>query len=607
MRWRRLRGNEGQALLLVLAFMVLSVPLVTGALALASTLTLDSRVKTRILKSQYSQFGLQQASLHLLINEPGSTTTSFTLNGQTVTTTIVKVSSTRPTVPLESAQARLATSKTASPTSTSAGGTITYTITVVNSKDDDVDVEQVIDELPPGFSFVTSSTSMRDPNNVQVSTADPAKVIRQLIWTVPATTTLAAGETMTVTFQALAATTAGVYCNEAFVYPGGSDTTSGKTANVTVGTPLQAACVGGLVSVDKTVNPAIRFSNISTTHTYLIQVENKGTAVVNIKDLTDVTSAGLTYLVDTTSSSLPFTPLEPQTDPTKNEIKWEMDGVGLELPTSTTWFLQFSVYGTLDSGFYPDIVELSFAGASFATPAQDQFCVFSNSSLTVLNGASVGCSIGSNSDILVDNGVTISGDVVSLTGDITIQNNSVVTGDVVALGGSITIQNNVTIQGSVLAAGSVILENNVVVQGNVVASGDVTGGDFVLENNATVGGYIWAGGDVTFANNSLQVGDVISGGNVDLENNSSVGGDVFAEGTITVGDNASVGGTSYPGASVPAAPPIDLESSGPTAVITVLDDYRITTTDGSSTSTCDVWISSDVDTGIFGFIDGCSS
>ena len=38
----------------VLAFMALSVPLRTGALALATTLSVDSRVKTGIAKSQYS-------------------------------------------------------------------------------------------------------------------------------------------------------------------------------------------------------------------------------------------------------------------------------------------------------------------------------------------------------------------------------------------------------------------------------------------------------------------------------------------------------------------------------------------------------------------------
>ena len=40
-----LRKENGQALVLVLAFMVLSVPLVTSTLTLTSTLLLDSRSK----------------------------------------------------------------------------------------------------------------------------------------------------------------------------------------------------------------------------------------------------------------------------------------------------------------------------------------------------------------------------------------------------------------------------------------------------------------------------------------------------------------------------------------------------------------------------------
>ena len=59
-----LRGERGQAITIALAFMVFAVPTITSALLLASTLSLDSGLKTRKLKSQFSAFGAQQ--FHLL-------------------------------------------------------------------------------------------------------------------------------------------------------------------------------------------------------------------------------------------------------------------------------------------------------------------------------------------------------------------------------------------------------------------------------------------------------------------------------------------------------------------------------------------------------------
>jgi len=46
------RSQDGSGLILLLAFMVLAVPIVTASLGLATTLSVDSRVKTAILKGQ---------------------------------------------------------------------------------------------------------------------------------------------------------------------------------------------------------------------------------------------------------------------------------------------------------------------------------------------------------------------------------------------------------------------------------------------------------------------------------------------------------------------------------------------------------------------------
>ena len=56
-------------MIMVIAFMALSIPMITGALSLSGTLSSDSTVKTEILKRQYSalggdQFGGYLAPIH---------------------------------------------------------------------------------------------------------------------------------------------------------------------------------------------------------------------------------------------------------------------------------------------------------------------------------------------------------------------------------------------------------------------------------------------------------------------------------------------------------------------------------------------------------------
>ncbi len=52
-----LKRQDGVAMLMVIAFMALSIPMITGSLAFASTLSRDSVVKTEILKRHYAALG----------------------------------------------------------------------------------------------------------------------------------------------------------------------------------------------------------------------------------------------------------------------------------------------------------------------------------------------------------------------------------------------------------------------------------------------------------------------------------------------------------------------------------------------------------------------
>jgi hypothetical protein len=61
-----LRQQSGIGMIMVLAFISISVPIIGGALSLSGSLSKDSQVKTNILKRQYSALGVHQFVLELM-------------------------------------------------------------------------------------------------------------------------------------------------------------------------------------------------------------------------------------------------------------------------------------------------------------------------------------------------------------------------------------------------------------------------------------------------------------------------------------------------------------------------------------------------------------
>lgn len=377
---RILRSERGQALILALGFMFLSVPLVTAALGLASTLTIDARLKHQSLRSQYSAIGAEQFVFHSLVTTLSEATSTITLNGSVITTTIIQLDAPPGDIPFPTsadANRRMFTSKSASPTSVSSSATTTYTITVENKDDKSVSPNKIIDELPNGFSYVTGSTDMKNAGGSTISTADPSTSGQQLTWNIPSGNSLSPGQSMTLEFIATAAAAAGVYCNEAYAQPGGKTNTSGKTAKVTVSSTSSTLCEGAAFSITKTVDEDIVFSDTATTYTYTISMVNEGTDVLNVSQITDTTCSGavatceFTYVpLSAASSGVTATPAElvPTTNVNQQTIKWSWGGGGKQLPTSTTWTLTFEATATLARGQFPD--ETSVKVASVQLPDQ---------------------------------------------------------------------------------------------------------------------------------------------------------------------------------------------------------------------------------------------
>ena len=147
-----LTRQDGQAL--ALAFMILAVPLITTALAFSSTISLDSQVKNRNLKDQYSALGTKQIALHLLVQTPSKTTVY--INDRPVTSTVAKlIEVPLGEIPLSPRiEGRPITSKVAFPTSTASNATTTYTITVENEHDKAVDLDRIKNEPSGNFSYI---------------------------------------------------------------------------------------------------------------------------------------------------------------------------------------------------------------------------------------------------------------------------------------------------------------------------------------------------------------------------------------------------------------------------------------------------------------------
>ena len=579
---RRLRAQDGQALLLVLGFMVLAVPLITGMMRLGSSLLVDDRIKTEVLKRHYCALGSQALMRHALLK--GTTPSGGRIcSGILVTTTFELLRRPDPDLfPVAAALGRIATTKTVNPTSTSAGGTVTYTIKVQNNKSESVLIQKIVDEPPVDFTYAVGTSVMVYPTTTVISTDDPVSQIQVLVWTVPG---------------------GGVYCNEAWVEPGGRAAGTAKTAKVAVGSPTNTQCQYGGIRVSKTVDPAVEYTNTTTTYTYLIEIENVSDEVVFIKEIKDITSPGFTYEIGSTSSSPPsFAPGEPTTiNPADNEIIWEFGGPGIAMAAGTLWFLEFQAKATLPRGFYPNEVKLAFAGPQIPTPSQSGICVFEDGALSVAAGSDISCGVGSNSNIDIGDSASIDGDVVSPNGNIEMGSNVTVSGDILTLNGNILVGPGSIVGGSVRASGNVLLQISGVVQGNVV-----TGGNFALEAGASIGGYIWAAGNVEVEEDVTTTGEIISGGNVTIGEDAFIDADIWAGGNVTLDSGAVVTGIIVENAVIPPAPPLDLESSGQTATVVIIANYRMTSSDGTTEYVCDLWLLYDFDIGQFDTVEGCS-
>jgi uncharacterized repeat protein (TIGR01451 family) len=162
---------------------------------------------------------------------------------------------------------RVQLSKTATPDSVQPGGTVTYSITMLNTDASDVEGVTITDVLPPGFSYQAGSTN-------GATTDDPTIDGQNLTWSGPFSV-LENGGMLTLSFRATASSIPGTYFNTI----SGSSTNgivvlTGSTASVNVGfdifLPLIMKSFGGSTPPTGILNGTITDNGIPVAGTELL-------------------------------------------------------------------------------------------------------------------------------------------------------------------------------------------------------------------------------------------------------------------------------------------------------------------------------------------------
>jgi uncharacterized repeat protein (TIGR01451 family) len=378
------RGEQGVAIIFVLAFMALAVPVTTGALKVASTLSNDSQVKTAIALDHYSLVGATQHAIYQMlyvdgyaesIPEGGQDVYVITLNGKDLTINLTKAAE-PPGEPVPSWESNppnnnfeLATTKVVNPTTGTAmtPTVFTYTITVQNLSPDPQPLTKIQDGLPGGFEYVTSSTS-------GITTVEPSVKSQggggnphdALIWDMTSQgIVIASGQWVTLTFEATATVPEGIYCNEAWARPGGETTGSGQTAKITIGSPSVTGCPREVLNVTKTVDPTVNSASVSSTYAYAITLTNDSAEDLRVQKITDLLSDSMSYGPSSTTGDMTTDDPNVSTDPQsgRTELRWSFSP-SYTIPAGETRTIAFDADGTLASGNYynevwVDVVELT--------------------------------------------------------------------------------------------------------------------------------------------------------------------------------------------------------------------------------------------------------
>ena len=339
---RSLLTNEkgAVAILMVLVFMALGVPVITAALKLSSTLSTDSRVKTDILERQYCALGVREYIRYLSLdpsrwlawwvaNPDG--TENLTFCDSLVPLTVSPSLNPPGDSPDYSFQQIQSAFKEVDPNQAEVDEvrTFEYTITLKNQGTGTIFLEKIIDYLPPRFEYFDDSTTgitISDPD-ISVDAGDQhcGDEPDQLTWVLSPSVKILPQGIKTLKFKAtsLAARRslqAGIYYNKVSMtyLPEGDDSTidvhTPYTAEITVGGGGTKCGFNLELLVRKKVTDVRILAPGETEVTYSISVENVTLNDLPVTKMIDILPPGFIYQ---TSSSLggDIAPFDPKSVP----------------------------------------------------------------------------------------------------------------------------------------------------------------------------------------------------------------------------------------------------------------------------------------------------
>ena len=329
-------GERGFVLVLVVIFLALGSLLVVPALKLAYTTLNIKQLRTLALYDQYARDGAAEHAMWTL--RYGGGTAELTEENQTIeydivlngiSTDIVIQLRAEPGLsgaPLAKGGFKALPGSTVTPTDPTPGvpTTFDYTITMQELDPDPAKAEitEVWDQLPPGFTYVASSSFFdNDDGSGLVSIGEPVVELDVLFNTQtihwlfsPEIRFEAYGQIKTLTFQADATPLDDTrYCNEVAFKP--NDERAGKSAFITVGTPPYNGCAGGKLPLTLDASPGIVPPNVTTTVTFTGTWTNLDIGAHGIDHIIVVLAPGFTYVADSAAEfGSNMTTLEPNID-----------------------------------------------------------------------------------------------------------------------------------------------------------------------------------------------------------------------------------------------------------------------------------------------------
>ena len=185
---------------------------------------------------------------------------------------------------------------------TSIGATATYTLTVTNNGGSNATGVKLIDTLPAGFTYASTST-LNLNGSVQASSAFQVLTTGTQTpgtpqWDTAAGTgfTINAGQTLVVTFLANIASTVadGNYNNSASIAPG-SNATSISNFDGSVNTSDDVVVTGAILTVTKRANTSVVNMSPDGIANYTVVVTNSGTGTATGVKLTDILPTNFNY------------------------------------------------------------------------------------------------------------------------------------------------------------------------------------------------------------------------------------------------------------------------------------------------------------------------